>query len=376
MRICYWGTYDRDYIRNQVMISGLRQADAQISECHASLWQSHDERVRQIAGGSHIGLILRAIGLYVELSARLLVMRRPNVLILGYPGQIDALIAGPICRLRRIPLVLDAFISLYETAVEDRALIRRGSWPARLLAWAEKRACRRADLVLCDTQADADDLRTRYDLTAVAPIWVGAAESKVADAPAPCANPDDPYDVLWAGTFIPLHGVEYILGAAHLLQDSCPRIRFTLIGSGQTYARMRELASTLGLTNVQWGPAWLHAQALAERTRRADIVLGIFGTSAKAARVIPNKAYAALAQARPLITADTPGIREALVHGRTAWLCPPGDAEALATAIHHLCEHPDLAARLATQGYALYRQQFTPQAIGKLTLALLQPLVG
>ena len=65
---------------------------------------------------------------------------------------------------------------------------------------------------------------------------------------------------------------------------------------------------------------------------RADIVLGIFGESVKTMRVIPNKAYEALAMSLPLVTADTPAIRE-LLDERSAVLVPAADPQAIADAL-------------------------------------------
>ena len=75
----------------------------------------------------------------------------------------------------------------------------------------------------------------------------------------------------------------------------------------------------------------------------AGCALGIFGTGAKAARVIPNKAFQAIACATPLITADTPAARELLTDGHDALLVPPGDPEALAAAVRRLAADRALA---------------------------------
>ncbi|MEN6479914.1 MAG: glycosyltransferase, partial [Anaerolineales bacterium] len=264
------------------------------------------------------------------------------------------------------------FLSVYETAVVDRALVPPGSLKARLLWHLERLGCSLADLVLLDTEADCAFFRATYGRGRYARLWVGAEE------PPPVANgglrQNEGLDVLFVGTFIPLHGIEHILRAAAILQSTAPEVRITLIGSGQTYAVMQGLAKELALTNLIWGPTWLDTPELAERCTSADLLLGIFGTSDKAQRVIPLKAFAALAYARPLLTADTPGIREALQHGETAFLCPPGDPAALAEAILAIRDAPELAAQVAAQGHALYREQFTPSAIGALAIQLLTPL--
>ena len=94
--------------------------------------------------------------------------------------------------------------------------------------------------------------------------------------------------------------------------------------------------------NVEWVD-WVEYERLPEELQRAGCALGIFGTSAKAGRVIPNKAFQALACGTPLVTADTPAARELLVDGESALLVPPGDAEALADAVRRLASDPELA---------------------------------
>ena len=105
---------------------------------------------------------------------------------------------------------------------------------------------------------------------------------------------------------------------------------------------------------------------------RASCALGIFGTSDKARRVIPNKAFQALACGVPLVTADTPAARELLTDGESALLVPPGDPEALADALQRLSSQPKLTQRLAEGGHAVYREQASEDVLGARWRAVIE----
>ena len=51
LRVCYFGTYRANYARNEIMITGLRDAGVEVIECHAQLWRGIADRVEQASGG-------------------------------------------------------------------------------------------------------------------------------------------------------------------------------------------------------------------------------------------------------------------------------------------------------------------------------------
>ena len=104
--------------------------------------------------------------------------------------------------------------------------------------------------------------------------------------------------------------------------------------------------------------------------------LGIFGTGDKAARVIPNKVFQALACACPVITGDTPAARELLTDGADALLVPPGDARALAGAVRRLASDDGLAGQLAAAGRATYEANASEQVLGVRWRTLLERAVS
>ena len=94
---------------------------------------------------------------------------------------------------------------------------------------------------------------------------------------------------LFVGKLIPLHGIETILGAARL----APELAFRIVGSGQLESLLEAGRPTSN------GSPGSSTSKLRNEHAAAGVALGIFGTSSKAARVIPNKAFQALACGAP-----------------------------------------------------------------------------
>jgi len=365
LRICYLGSYDREHVRNCVMITGLERLGVQVIEVHEQVWEDTAQRVSAARRGLlQPGLWWRLARAYARLAWRYTRCPRHNLVIVGHPGQLDLPLARALSKLRRVPLAFDSLVTLYDTIVEDRRLLSPDSLSARALLWLEKLLYRWPDRVLTDTEAQARFLQTRYGVRdeRLRRVWVGAPDD-LPTPPSPGARTPGPFRVVYFGKFIPLHGLEVVLRAAHLLCGHAD-IRFELMGDGQTHAQMCALARELALDNVVFAPEWLPLETLAGRVAGAGACLGVFGPSAKAQRVIPTKAYLALAWGLPLVTGDSAGVTELLTHGRHALLCDPLDPRSLADAILRLYQDPALASRLARQGRALYEQHCTPAAIG------------
>ena len=82
--------------------------------------------------------------------------KRPDVVVFLYPGHLDACVLGPIARIRRIPAVLDIFISLHDTVVADRGL-RSPRSPVGLAARAlDVLACWSVNTIVVDTPEHAE----------------------------------------------------------------------------------------------------------------------------------------------------------------------------------------------------------------------------
>ncbi|MBN1138750.1 MAG: hypothetical protein JXM73_19355, partial [Anaerolineae bacterium] len=122
MRVCYFGTYRAGYSRNQIVQEGLRRNGVDLVTCHVPLWSGIEDRVQAASGGwARPGFLLRLAATYRRLLAAYRQVGDYDVMVLGYPGQMDTLLARLLTRRRRRPLVLDIFMSIYLIA-EERGL--------------------------------------------------------------------------------------------------------------------------------------------------------------------------------------------------------------------------------------------------------------
>jgi glycosyltransferase involved in cell wall biosynthesis len=348
-RVLAFGTYERRYPRNAQVLAALRGAGVEVIERHVPIWDGSEHKYAAGAGAA------------VRLAAaELRLLRRPetdfDVLLVGYPGHPDLPAARRAARWR--PIVLNPLVSLSDTVVDDRGRFRPGSAAARLLRAIDRSAFRAADLVVADTAAQArlfDSLGARR----VEVCLVGAEERVFT----PGWHGGDGR-LAFVGKLIPLHGLRTILDAARLAPD----LRIHVVGSGQDEPLLRGRPP-----NVDWTP-WVPYEELPALLHGARAALGIFGTSAKAARVIPNKAYQALACGTPLVTADTPAARELLTDGVDAILVPPGDPAALAAALTRLAHDDGLARRLSEAGLRTYRARASEEVLGRRWRSLVESL--
>jgi glycosyltransferase involved in cell wall biosynthesis len=351
VKVTYFGTWERGYPRNEQVISALRAVGVEVAQIHVDIWQSEHKFAPRVAA--------KATQLAVAELRLALAKPSPDVaaLLVGYPGHFDIWSAKRHGR----PVVFNAMVSLYDTLVEDRRRFAAGSLAAKALRQLDRRAFAGADILVADTRANAAYMAELAGVPEPAVCFVGAEERLFK----PGWRTPERFTALFVGKLIPLHGLEVIMDAARLLPD----VPFRVVGSGQLEHALRDLPP-----NVE-RVAWVEYERLPEEYANAGCALGIFGSTPKAQRVIPNKAFQALAVGAPLITADTAAARELLVPGRDALLVPP-TAEALADAVSAMRADTGLAERVAREGRATFEREASEQVLGARWRALIEKVAA
>lgn len=369
-RICFFGTYTtaQGYPVNRVILKGLQRAGIAVEECRQELWEGGF--LHELFARPSLRLVWslcwRLPLCYGRLLIKYLAIGRHQWVAVGYPGYVDVLVARAMNWRRRRRIVLVAFISLYDTAVLDRAQVDASSWKGRLLKALDRLSFAAADIVLVDTDAHGEHFSELFELPRHKFVrsFVGEDDDEFKPTESVTGTTEMPaFEALFFGTYVPLHGIEVIVDAANLLAQE-KDINITVIGTGQLLPQIKQDAENRSVTNIDFIDRWVPTDELVAHIERAQVCLGIFGSTPKAARVIPYKVYDALAMRKPVVTRDSPAVRELLVNDESALLCAP-EGKSLADALLRLRNEPGLASKLACNGYERYREHGSPVAVGR-----------
>ena len=117
------GTFDPAIGRTQLLVEGMSAREWPVATCVEPVWGGTPQRVAAARGGlANPRLVWRLARAYATLGLRLRQLRpTPRILLLGYPGQLDAIVLRAL--FPRAAIILDAFVALDET-LADRGLRR------------------------------------------------------------------------------------------------------------------------------------------------------------------------------------------------------------------------------------------------------------
>ena len=239
IKLCAFGDYKKDYIRNDVVVNSFRENGIEVHECHT-------ER-------KGLGRIIDLYRQYRNIPPHRFVLvvssdtARPLVILLK-------LISKKV-------IVWDAHYSLYDSWVNDRQLTSPFSLKGFYYWFLDWVACRLADFILLDTNSHIEYFVKEFYLSKdkFIRVLVGANElylrqqaekNKAITIKLKMQNAGK-FVVHFHGKYIPLQGIQYIVEAAKELESN-QDIVFNIVGKGQTYNKIKSLAKSLAIKNINF----------------------------------------------------------------------------------------------------------------------------
>ncbi|MDD3275641.1 MAG: glycosyltransferase family 4 protein [Kiritimatiellales bacterium] len=254
----------------------------------------------------------------------------------------------------RVPVVL----LIYHVHTDVWA--REASWlTAKVGSWLERKVMpaiyRRKQIVTISPSSEEMIDRLFGEHRPIHLVYSGFSDELVPGSKAEQA------EIVYLGRLRKYKSVDVLLRALHRLSDLSLTLR--LAGQGEDEPRLRELAASLGLTNVIF-QGYVDEDEKRKLLQRAWVVVN---PSSMEGWGITN--IEANACGTPVVGADVPGIRDSISPGQSGLLVPHGDDNALADAIRLLIEDDtrrNEMSRTACEWAARFSWQAASEAFMKI----------
>lgn len=232
-------------------------------------------------------------------------------------------------KFKKTIIVIDFFISFFDTLCCDRKKIKADSPIGKVLHHLDKKTLQLADVVISDTKAHGQYFSNEFQISPEKLFTIYLQADTSIFYPQNRKRPEylkDKYVVLYFGSVLPLQGVEVVLKTMELLKEK-KELFFFFIGpvANQHFEKIKPISDNIEYIN------WLSQEKLAEYIDIADLCLaGHFNAYVqKASRTIPGKAYIYEAMNKKIVLGDNPANHERFRESDKVIFVQMGNSEAL-----------------------------------------------
>jgi glycosyltransferase involved in cell wall biosynthesis len=321
--------------------------------------------------GYHASYAKRVLGFITFMVSSMVTalrVERPDVLVAASPPITVAMIGGLVAAMRNLPFVFE-IRDLWSQVAAELGIVKNKALIGVVRAW-ERMLLRQARVVVINSPGFIEPL-----------VHEGAERQKIklvpngvdtaTFAPAPDRGAvrkelgfDGKFVVTYAGSLGLANDLPTVLNTADLLRDD-PKVLFVLVGDGNRRRQCEADAAERKLTNVRFiGPV-----AKQDVSRYLSASDGCFVTLLDTPlfrTVYPNKAFDAMACARPVILLVDGVIRKCVEDADCGVFVRPGDARGFADAIIALRSNPARGDEMGLNGRRAVMQSFDRWACARL----------
>lgn len=331
-KVCFFGIYNPNYSRNRVLLRGFKENHYTVIECCVDPkkypgWRKFLQLYKQWKQIKHNNF---------------------SLCIVGFPGH--SVVWFAIILFGRNKVIFDFFVSLFNSNIEDRKQYHKLSFNSIHMWFLDYFSLTISRFILIDTHAHRDFISQKFYINKqkFKVVYVGSDDLVV--FPKPKIINEIKTIVHFHGTNTPLQGFIFIKEAAKIL-ESYKDIEFHIYGfSGEE------------TSNLKFFPRFEYKN-ISDILSKADIVLGIFGTTKKADIVVPNKVFEGIAAQKPVITVKSKAILEIFSENLPVLLCKKGSALDLADKILFLKNNQKERTVLSERAFDFFKHNLTPKIL-------------
>lgn len=319
------------------------------------------------------------------LSAALrgLTLPRPDVIIATSPQLLVGLAGWWSAFSRQIPFVFEVR-DLWPESLAAVGVGGEDSLLHHFLAAIARFLYERANRIVVVTPAFKDRLIEDWRVPAdkISIVENGVETELFAPAPPSATlelrkqlNAEGKFLISYIGTMGNAHGLETLLDAAFQLQDQNPEVLFLLLGEGAEKDRIRSLAQTRGLANVQFLDQQPRERIPAFITA-SDACLVLLKKTDVFKTVIPTKMLEFMSCARAVILGVDGQARQIVEDASAGIAIEPENPGALVAAIQQLQANRELGRTMGQKGREYIVKKFSRASTAEKYIKVLNTTVA
>lgn len=284
-------------------------------------------------------------------------------LIQTHSPMFNALAAIKVGKKYNIPVTYEVR-ALWEDAAVDTGKTKEGSLKYKIIKAIEQRAFEKADAVSCICQGLKQDLIKRgipEDKLYVTPNAVDIDNFQPSMQRDPeleqSLNLSGKKVVAFIGTFFKYEGLHYAVTAMKKIASTRDDIHLLLVGAGNELENLKQQVEDQNLSSFVTFVGRVPFAEVSRYYSLADVMVFPRESIRLTELVTPLKPLESMAQFKPVIASDIGGHRELIEDGKTGFLFPADDANALADKIVATIDDAELLTKVSEQGLAFVREE-------------------
>lgn len=274
-------------------------------------------------------------------------------------------------------VIVDYYIGDYDTKVNDRKSVSKGSVRARWALFKDRFFLNYSTSIIFLNNAESEYYQSVAGISLnaskvkIVPLCIDYKKELFKTADSPLSN-NRRFNVCWWGTYIPLHGLENLIRA--LSKVEFDDVKLYIFGnSDQKSEPYKKMVDDFGLSNkvfIMNDYSFANGKLAPFLEKNCDLSIGNFGSSKKAKTVLVNKLVDSLSLGLPCLTMETKAIQELLPENEGVILTKP-TPEAIAEKIEFLFKNREQLKIIGESGKRRYFDRFSPDAFKVSFLSLL-----
>ncbi|WP_036478995.1 glycosyltransferase [Myxosarcina sp. GI1] len=334
IKVLLYGNIYRDY-RSQILTKFLFDSGQHISIVCPDYYQN-----------SRLAKIPAIDKLLAIFSLAELWLKAPFTDVIYLPPMNSRFIKSALlaAKLWQKQLIVEMYISIYDTFVGDRKLLKGkqiepDSRQAKRMLEKDRLALTKADYIVHTSSHELTYWEKIFDINIDRAKVFIAPNCNVSNLVRHQKLERGVFEICWWGTFIPLHGLDNILQALKILAANNTEFVCNLFGvDNALFAKYTAKIRQYGLeerVRLRKDLSFADGSLPNYLVANCDLALGIFGNTDKAYNAVPNKLIEALSMGIPTLTMSAPALQEFFDPQSDLWTCE-ATPQAIAESINNI----------------------------------------